>query len=101
METPMPEPTPDSQGMVDLQRINIGDISTTGPNAVVPRGPSGALTGTGTSSQPSSTSPARSTGGPPTRTAPAATPGVFRPAGGGRNIGTSSFSPPPVTETKF
>ncbi len=104
METPVPEPTPDATGMVDLRRMNIGDISTTGPNAVTPRGPSGALTGTGsTSPQPpaASSSPGSAVPGRG-RTAPAATPGVFRPAGGPRTgIGTSSFTPPPVTETRF
>ena len=46
-EAPVEEQPIVDEGLTDLRRIRIADVSTTGPNVIVPRGPSGALTGPG------------------------------------------------------
>jgi type II secretory pathway component GspD/PulD (secretin) len=107
-EAPVEEQPIVDEGLKDLRRIRIADVSTTGPNVIVPRGPSGALTGpgAGTGAVAGAATAAARPAAPPAGAAappPAATPGVFRPAGAAAPAAppTPAPAPPPRTETKY
>ena len=67
LEPPPPvAPAEPQGGLVDLTRVAIADVATTGVGTIVPRGPSGAMTGPGAFSGAASGSAAA----PPPRTTP-------------------------------
>ena len=69
LEPPPPvAPAEPQGGLVDLTRVAIADVATTGVGTIVPRGPSGALTGPGAFSGAASGSATA----PPPRTTPRA-----------------------------